>query len=186
MGGIWRSISVFIFVILSCKFTIAQDQVQKINIDELKEHHEEWTEVSLVPQSQLERHDLPSTQRSWGGVAFRFDHTQSNVAYNFGIVGAYVSWGAMRFRTCTLWLSNNLISLQSAPGVKFFASGDWELVAQILLGFNMPDVESNYFSMGGGLTVLYHKVWGTLGYESAQVQDNIDIDRFGLSIGMAF
>ena len=60
MGGIWRSISVLIFIILSCKFTIAQDQVQKIDVDELKEHHEEWTEVSLVPQSQLERHDEAS------------------------------------------------------------------------------------------------------------------------------
>ena len=79
------------------------------------------TRVLLVPQSDLERHDLPPTQRSHLHLAIRGDlliYHDSVTASFLGVGAPLVSYGNLRWRSLTVWF-NSTYGMQVETAASF-------------------------------------------------------------------
>jgi hypothetical protein len=87
--------------------------------------------VRLVPESLLERHSLPPTQRSYLHLALRGDimlYDSGAPDYFMGIGAPLLSYGRLRWRSLTLWLNTDRgVQLETALSFMVYQGDGSEL-----------------------------------------------------------
>ena len=167
-------------------------------------------EVSLVSQDELERHNLPATQRSMLHVAARYDSVAyyNDAVVFFGVGGPMLSWKLLRWKTFTLWINDKLgPQFESELGLKVFSLDQYikgaEAVIALRVGvqdISSGDYDDEYVRLGDnhrGLSfnVNLDNLWFSLSVDQSDVEiHNYDtweyetqsdaFTRFGLAVGV--
>lgn len=152
----------------------------------------QMNEASLVPESDLKRHALPATQRSFINVALRkdsltyMDNGDLTSPLFVGLGGPLLSYKNIRWRSFTCWMHSEGFQFESAVSAAFFSkpSPDWYIPIEYTVGVHaglqaLPNYDSYRYESSYSYDGYYQN-------SSSGVYRSVDPLYYGLQLTANF